>query len=271
MTEKEVVYRIEPHTNRKEVLCTTYQMRNFYQQFGDGFISGLDVMNYIQHQIASRMARKGDKILDICCGRGLMLPLLRYEKKTIDAYVGVDIEPKNIKFDIKRVTDGKPIGKDYYPFTVHYVKSDVANMSELLPEDYFDYLIYTSSIEHMHPDHGKQSLFEARCVAKDGARMFLTCPNTPEDQDGYDTQYAAHVYEWKQSELKEAFNKSGWKVVDTFGLIIGKSEVKDLVSGPLATALWKQSEYVPWHWLSTFYAMLYPDDAKEIAYVLRAI
>ena len=38
--------------------CTTYQMRNFYMQFRDGFFTNLDVMNYIQHLAAAHMAKK---------------------------------------------------------------------------------------------------------------------------------------------------------------------------------------------------------------------
>ena len=34
---KEKVYRVEDGMNRDEILCTTYQMRNFYAQFRDGF------------------------------------------------------------------------------------------------------------------------------------------------------------------------------------------------------------------------------------------
>lgn len=44
--------------NPQDVLCTTYQMRNFYMQFRDGFFSNLDVMNYIQHHAVALMAKK---------------------------------------------------------------------------------------------------------------------------------------------------------------------------------------------------------------------
>ena len=35
--EKKVVFRVEDGMNREDILCTTYQMRNFYMQFKDGF------------------------------------------------------------------------------------------------------------------------------------------------------------------------------------------------------------------------------------------
>lgn len=45
--DKEIVYRVEDGMDREKILCTTYQMRNFYMQFRDGFFTNLDVMNYI--------------------------------------------------------------------------------------------------------------------------------------------------------------------------------------------------------------------------------
>ena len=46
--DKDIVYRVEDGMDREKILCTTYQMRNFYMQFRDGFFTNLDVMNYIQ-------------------------------------------------------------------------------------------------------------------------------------------------------------------------------------------------------------------------------
>ena len=60
-----VVYRVEPDDDRRDILCTTYQMRNFYHQFRDGFFSNLDVMNYLQHFKAAQMAKKGMNIVDV--------------------------------------------------------------------------------------------------------------------------------------------------------------------------------------------------------------
>lgn len=84
--DKEIVYRVEDGMDREKILCTTYQMRNFYMQFRDGFFTNLDVMNYIQHLAAAHMAKKGMNVLDVCCGRSLMLPLLRYYAKDMPRF-----------------------------------------------------------------------------------------------------------------------------------------------------------------------------------------
>lgn len=45
----------------REIYCTTYQMRNFYKQFADGFFNSGEVMNYVQHHKAMTMMHKGDR------------------------------------------------------------------------------------------------------------------------------------------------------------------------------------------------------------------
>lgn len=268
MVDKKLVFRIEPGMDRQSVLATTYQMRNFYQQFKDGFFTVLDVMNYIQHHTVVKMIHKGDHVLDMCCGRGLLLPLLRYYRKEIESYTGVDIKQENAIYRTKRVTDNKPLERDYYPFTVYFAEVNVAEMTKVLPVDYYNFIVYTSSIEHMHPDLGRQSLSEARKVATYGATLFLTCPNTPEDQNGYDTQYAAHVYEWKQSEIKQALIETGWRLVDVYGLLIDNSVLNERLAND--AHFQRQSEYIPREWLNPLYAMLFPDAAKELAYIAKA-
>src|SRR5262245_28038384 len=103
--EREIVFRIEEGMDRQKVEATTYQMRNFYRQFNDGFFSRLDVFNYASHHWIAKHAH--GHVLDVCCGRGLVLPLLRYHGKGIESYTGLDIEPANAEWQYKRVTDGK--------------------------------------------------------------------------------------------------------------------------------------------------------------------
>lgn len=267
-----IVYRVEDGMDRSEILCTTYQMRNFYRQFGDGFFSVLDVMNYIQHHQIAKWCRKGQQVLDVCCGRGLLLPLLRYLAKDIGGYTGVDIEPRNAIWRTQRVTDGKPITKDYYPFPTRFVESNVAEMaSKLLPRR-FDVIVYTSAIEHMHKDVGMQSLYECRKVANPGAMLYLTCPNTPEDKDGYDTQYRAHVYEWKRSELLEGLAAAGFQVIREYGLLITyqtlREEGERLGLLPLIERI---ETVVPREWLLPIFAPMFPKQSKEIALIAKAV
>jgi SAM-dependent methyltransferase len=272
---RRLVHRVEDGMDRQGVYATTYQMRNFYRQLGDGFFTVLDTMNYIQHHQIAKWCKPGNHILDVCVGRGLMLPLLRYHRKTIGSYTGVDIDPSNATYRAKRVTDGtrlKQPADEYYPFPVRFVEADVAAMSgplaDLAP---FDVLIYTSAIEHMHHDAGLASLHECRKVAKPGAVMILTTPNTPEGKDGYDTQYRAHVYEWTRSELLEGLAAAGWEVVTEFGLLIGKTELKAQAERlGLLPVIERLERFVPSEWLLPVFAPMFPTVAKEIAFVAKA-
>jgi SAM-dependent methyltransferase len=267
----EIVKRVEDGMDRHDILCTTYQMRNFYRQLGDGFFSVLDVMNYIQHHQVVKWCKPGNHVLDVCCGRGLLLPMLRYQRKDIGSYTGVDIEPKNAIFEHKRVPDGKPIDPDYYPFPVHFVRANVADMSPRL-ERRFDVIVYTSSIEHMHKDMGQQSLYECRAAAKDGAIMIVTCPNTPEGQDGYDTQYRAHVYEWKRSELVDGLALAGWDILSEYGLLHNKKDLgHELDAVGMGEMFRRVSKFVPSEWLIPVFSPMFPRSAKEIGLVCKAV
>jgi len=258
--------------DRTQLEATTYQMRNFYRQFGDGFFSVLDVMNYIQHQQIVRWCKKGNHILDVCCGRGLLLPLLRYERKNIASYTGVDIEPKNATWQAKRVTDGKPIPKDYYPFKTSFVHSNVAEMADKLLPRKFDVIVYTSAIEHMQKETGQQSLIECRKVSKPGTILFVTCPNTPEDQDGYDCQYAAHIYEWKRSELLTGLQVAGFEVITEWGLLIDRQTLEDYGERMgIKPILDRIQKFIPSEWLLPVFAPLFPEQSKEIGFICKAV
>jgi SAM-dependent methyltransferase len=266
--DKQIVHRIEDGMDRQQVMCTTYQMRNFYKQFGDGFFSVLDVMNYIQHHQVVKWCGKGDRVLDVCCGRGLILPMLRYQRKEIAGYVGVDInESMREQVTGKRVTDGKPFEEGYYPFPVDFVLANVAEMSVAV-EGKFDVIVYTSSIEHMHKDTGLASLQQCRKLARKGTRLILTCPNTPEDQDGYDTQYRAHVYEWKRSELVDALAATGFTVEHEWGLLCPKTDLRALaVEAGYGDLFDNIARVVPTEWLVPVLAPAFPGIAKEIGFL----
>lgn len=234
--EKKLVDKNDGSLEPDEILATTYQMRNFYKQMSDGWINHLHVMNYIQHVVCADRAPTEGRVLDVCCGRSLMLPLLRYRADGIDEYVGVEIEEKNLSPLDTRVTDGTSISdnprlpdshEEYYPFDITYHVTDAAEMDSHIEEDSIDYAIYTSSIEHMHKEHGERSLDALANVMRPGSQLILSCPNTPEGQDGYDVRYKAHVYEWKLSELREALEDRGFIVREEYGLTGDLSDLPD--------------------------------------------
>ena len=149
-----IVYKVEEGDDPKEIYCTTYQMRNFYRQMGDGFFSSLDVMNYIQHHRAVLMMQQGDRVLDVCCGRGLLLPMIRWYRSNIKEYVGVDISENNINEQLRYSGIKKIDGLEYYPFPVKHIICSVEHMDTKLELESFDFVVYTSAIEHMQKEVG---------------------------------------------------------------------------------------------------------------------
>ena len=275
MKEKKIVKKIEEGMDPQDVLCTTYQMRNFYMQFRDGFFSNLDVMNYIQHHAVALMAKKGMNVVDVCCGRSLVLPLLRYYAKDINSYTGVDICETNIR-EAKRGASAKVLKEEdleeYYPFKVDWILSNVAEMSNHIEKGFADLVIYTSALEHMHKDVGTQSLIECNKIMNKDSVMFLSCPNTP--GNGYETQYAAHVYEWGYDELKEKLNELGFEIINEVGLVMKVKKMKeffssDKVSKDMKDFYNRMSLYMPSAWLSSIVSIPYPKESDEILFVVR--
>jgi SAM-dependent methyltransferase len=264
---RRVVHRVEHGEDRHEVLATTYQMRNFFRQFGDGYFSRADVFNYVTHHQIARWAAKrpGARLLDACCGRGLLLPLLRYHARQLGTYTGLDIEPKNAVWRHQRVTDGKPVAVErYYPFACDFVAGDVAYADRLLEGRAFDFIAYTASIEHMHPEHGARSLHALHAVASPNALLVLTAPNTPEDRDGYETSKRAHVYEWKLSELRRELDAAGWQLLDCWGCDIGVSALERLMTGTAGQVLARVRKFIPPEWLGPMLAAPFPEQASEV-------
>lgn len=283
-----IVLKITDDIDPSEVLCTTYQMRNFYAQLGDGLATPLELMNYMQHHKASLMARSNDRVLDVCCGRGMMLPLLRWNRPKIASYTGVDIHPQNwleasrlsATKDIrtKRLAPnsiGYDVATPYYPFNINFLESNVALMATPLKElrwAPFDFVIYTSAIEHMQREDGAQSLAECYSVMKRGAKLFLSSPNTTEKRDPYDTQYAAHLYEWNTDELVDELLRIGFRIDARFGLVAKVKGYREKLTEyypDLVPVFDHFAEYMPSAWLYSFFPVITPLIADEVAIIAR--
>lgn len=133
-----------------------------------------------------------------------------------------------------------------------------------------DFVIYTSAIEHMHPNDGAKSLEECYKVMKPGAKMFLSCPNTP--GNGYQTQYRAHVYEWGYDELKAKLAEIGFSIVQEVGLVTSVREMDEFYSKQppaLKDFYERMKSYVPSAFLTAFMAIPFPREAKELLFIVQ--
>ena len=101
--------------------------------------------------------------------------------------------------------------------------------------------------------------------------MFLSCPNTR--GNGYNTQYAAHVYEWGYDELKSTLKEIGFSIENEVGLVMGAKEMRafyeKLPAGELRTFYETMKKYVPTDWLTAIMSIPFPKASKEILFVVR--
>ena len=270
-----IVAKIENGQDRRQVLCTTYQMRNCFRQFADGVASELDVHCYFQHAYAADLLPKNGRVLDVCCGRGLLIPFLRYRGNPPSVYVGVDIHPGNAKW--REGADPRREGesKTDWGFPLLFVESNVDSMAGPIREKTkgkpFNLIVFTSAIEHMQPTSQAQSLRECRKVSEPGTVLYLTCPVTPKGQDGYRCQYAAHVYEPNQAELQGWLSAAGWQIVRMIGLSTGAKHFREKLSGNALAGAEAIYRMMPREQALPTIAALYPAAALEIAFVCQAV
>lgn len=276
-----VVSKIEDGTDRREVHHTTYQMRNTFKQFADGVASELDVHCYLQHAAAADLCPKGGSVLDVCCGRGLLLPFLRYRGSAPALYVGVDAEPRNARWkdgaDPRREAAQKEGG---WGFRTVFVEALVDDMAGKVAREVvvqvpaavhqgkgFDLIVYTSAIEHMQPEAQAKSLVECGKLANPGTLMYLSCPITEPGRSGYDAQYAAHVYEPTEAEIATWLNQAGWRILSRTGLCTGSKAYRRLLSGKDLEEAERIYRLLPREFALPTIAALLPASAQEVAYV----
>ncbi|MES2341674.1 MAG: methyltransferase domain-containing protein [Pseudomonadota bacterium] len=267
------VSKIEPGMDRREVSHTTYQMRVPFKQFADAVATELDVHCYLQHAFAADLCPAGGTVLDVCCGRGLLIPFLRYRGSAPRLYVGVDAEPRNARWkdgaDPRRESE---IKKDGWGFRTVFVEALVDAMAgkvaDLAVGDVgFDLIVYTSAIEHMQPAAQEASLRECYRLSKPSTVLYLSCPVTAEGRSGFDAQYAAHVYEPKESELQAWLKAAGWKVLARHGLCTGSKAYRALLKGAELQEAERIYKMLPREFALPTIAALFPASAQEVAYV----
>jgi SAM-dependent methyltransferase len=214
------------------------------------------------------MMKPGDRVLDVCCGRGMLLPLIRYYAPEIREYVGVDLCEANIN-EQKRWSGAKHIDnmEEYYPFQITHLIESCEDMDKFLDHHSFDLIVYSSAIEHMQRPVGYRSLENCFNLLKMKGILFLSCPNTMNKKDPYDTQYAAHLYEWDLDELSTALKEVGFHIHDVFGLTAKVKEFKEFMETrtfPEKTIYQRFKQYLPTPWLMAIMPILYPEVASEV-------
>jgi SAM-dependent methyltransferase len=248
---------------------STNQMDDFYAALSRGEAKPSGLMNLVQHLVVAERCAPGSCVLDVCCGRGLALPLLHRYAPTIARYVGLDISTANLDEARMRIEDLRATYGD--PFPIDLVECDVANPWPDLPA--FDIAIYTSALEHLPFELGAASLRNTAAALAPGGVLYLSTPAAvgPPPRP---LQYRVHVYEWSREEIEQVLAEAGLVVEDVMGLLPPEPDV-------VAAALTRQYGDAASGWyrdllarlpdalLNVVSAIAVPDVATELLYVCR--
>lgn len=249
-------------------IYSTAQMDNFYNALGKAHVKPSGIMNYIQHLFVAERCPSQSRVLDVCCGRALLLPLLRKYASHIKHYVGVDISHANIRE--ARALVARPNGDD--PFPCILIQCDITQLSMVVKQT-FDIVAYTSALEHLDQQSGVLSLRQVSAVMSEAGQLFLSTPRT-NGAFPRKTQYSVHIYEWDRQELERCLHDAGFEIVDCFGLLPPSD---DLLTSAIASQFgihgvsWYQEmrKTVPYAFLAPVVASCFPSVATELMYVCK--
>jgi SAM-dependent methyltransferase len=245
------------------------QMDDFYAALAAGQARPSGIMNYVQHLYVALHLAPGTRLADVCCGRGLQLPVLYRYASRIASYTGLDIAAANLDEARRRIT-GLDACYGGCLFDMELIKCDVAEPWPQRPA--FDAAVYTSALEHLPRELGIASLRNTAAALKPGGVLYLSTPNTPGSPPRR-LQHRVHVYEWHQDELSGVLDDAGFAIEETIGLLPPESGLNEVLASTFGdgAAHWYQRlrEIIPTPFLDTIAAAAVPDVAAELLYVCR--
>lgn len=249
------------------------QMDDFYAALACGEVKPTGVMNYLQRLFIAESCRAGDQMVDICCGRGLQLPVLYRYRPDLAGYTGLDISEANLAEASDRQGDLDRIYQPGFPVAWHIC--DVAAPWPVTGP--FDVAVYTSALEHLPFEAGVASLRRAAAALAPSGRLYLSTPNTPGPPPRR-LQHRVHVYEWSAQELIEVLGQVGLTVLDVIGILPSISAGADTASttqaavaaryGDGAAAFYgEMARFTPSALLGPVVSTALGIDASEVLYV----
>lgn len=260
-------YRTRPGTPMVGAYSTN-QMDDFYAALATGEVKPTGIMNYLQRLLITDRCKPGDRVVDVCCGRGLQLPVLYRYRPDLAGYVGLDISTDNLAEAARRQTALDALRTR--EFSIDFVECDVsAPWPATLGT--FDVAVYTSALEHLPRELGVASLRQCAAVLAPSGTLYLSTPNTP-GPPPRKLQHRVHVYEWSHEELIGVLDEVGLVVEHTVGILAPPPDVVEAAIahrfGPQAVEFYRRMrEFAPEPLLGPIVATALGDAAIETLYV----
>ncbi len=245
------------------------QMDDFYVALSRGEVKPTGIMNYLQRLFIAQRCKTGDRVLDVCCGRGLQLPVLYCYQHDIDSYTGLDISPGNlVEAYERRAYLDREFGTQ---FKIDFHQVDV---SKDWPAHLglFDVAVYTSALEHLPRDRGIASLRHTATALAPQGGLYLSTPNTPGPLPRK-LQHRVHVYEWSHEELVDVLDELGLVVHEVVGILppltqqATEAAIAARFGADVAVFYRRLRDAVPDALLGPVVATTLDDAATEILYV----
>jgi SAM-dependent methyltransferase len=243
------------------------QMDDFYAALAVGQVKPTGIMNYIQRMFVAERCPTGARVVDVCCGRGLQLPVLYRYRSDIDSYLGLDISSDNLAEARTRVTElDRLYGRD---FPIEFCRCDVSAPWPMAAT--FDVAVYTSALEHLPRELGVASLRRTAAALAPTGRLYLSTPNTA-GPPPRKLQHRVHVYEWSDAEVRDVLTDAGLVVETVVGLLppaeADLAVALERAYGQGAAAWYRDLRaVVPSAFLDAVSAATVPDVAVELLYV----
>lgn len=140
------------------------------------------------------------RILEIGCGAGDLSHALRGHAREV---IGVDVSSKAVESARMRrglwQAEGDPEGR------VEFLQMHAAELQ--FPDNFFDYVVSTSVIEHLHPDDVTTHLGEVWRVLIPGGRYLVWCPN----RLGHHQDRDVHLSMFSYGELMQRMKGAGFR------------------------------------------------------------
>ncbi|MFD2422423.1 class I SAM-dependent methyltransferase [Amycolatopsis pigmentata] len=193
---------------------SVHQMDDFYAALARGEVKPTGIMNYLQRLYIAERVRPGDRVVDVCCGSGLQLPVLYRYQPELGAYTGLDISADNLAQARARLADLRKQSSSRMSIDFHEI--DVAQPWPVTGP--FDVAVYTSALEHLPRERGIASLRHAATALAPNGQLYLSTPNTPGDPPRK-LQHRVHVYEWSHAELTAVLDEVGLDIVTVVGIL----------------------------------------------------
>jgi 2-polyprenyl-3-methyl-5-hydroxy-6-metoxy-1,4-benzoquinol methylase len=157
----------------------------------------------VRYQLAAKVVRPGDVVLDAACGLGYGSHMLA-SLSPAARVTGIDLSDWGIDYATRNYGSGR------VDFTCG-VLPDVLNV---IPDDSVDLVVSLETLEHVTDPVQLLRAFDR--VLKPGGRIFVSVPNDWADETGEDpSPYHLHVYDWTRilHELEAHFIvESAWSL-----------------------------------------------------------